>query len=133
MLNKEISFDNFRDEDKTTSGTVEGYVFYGAVMNEFVDIQEYYPSKDYFINSPVCPDNQNQYWYQEDLNEKTIRHWPKYTTLNWFETPDRTKKSRMGIYLKVTASNNKETIKSFGVTEICQYQWYVFRCPIVST
>jgi len=95
---------------QSASGSVEGYVYWGIVTNEFVDIQEYYPSKDYFVGSPVCPDNENQYWYQEDLNEKTIRHWPKYTTLNWFETPDRTKKSRMGIYLKVTASNNKETI-----------------------
>ena len=31
------------------TGTVEGYVFWGAVANEFVDIQEYYPSKDLIL------------------------------------------------------------------------------------
>lgn len=94
----------------SVSGTVEGYVYWGAVANEFVDIQEYYPSKDYFVGSSVCPDNENQYWYQEDLNEQTVRHWPKYTTINWFEAPDRTKKAVMGIYVKVTTSKNKQTI-----------------------
>ena len=99
-----------RDTFATMSGTVEGYIYWGSVNNEFVDIQEYYPSKDYFVQSPVCPDNENQYWYQEELNEKTVRHWPKYTTLNWFEAPDPTKKARMGIFIKVTTSKNKETI-----------------------
>ena len=95
---------------QSASGTVEGYIFYGLPTDEFVDIEEYYPSKDYFVGSPVCPDNENQYWYQEDLNEKTVRHWPKYTTINWFEQPDPTKKSRMGIFLRVTTSTGKETI-----------------------
>ena len=110
-----IDFDNRFDEDKTTSGTVEGYVYYGAVLNEYVDIQEFYPSKDYFITSPVCPDNENQYWYQEELNEKTVRHWPKYTTINWFESPDPTKKARMGIYVNVINNKNKTFLvnKSF--------------------
>jgi PKD repeat protein len=94
----------------TMSGTVEGYIYWGAVINEFVDIQEFYPAKDYYIKSSVCPDNENQYWYQEELNEKTVRHWPKYTTINWFEAPDRTKKGIMGIFLKITNSKNKETI-----------------------
>jgi len=99
-----------RNTFATMSGTVEGYIYWGSVNNEFVDIQEYYPSKDYFVQSPVCPDNENQYWYQEELNEKTVRHWPKYSTLNWFEVPDPTKKARMGIFIKVTTSKNKETI-----------------------
>ena len=129
-----IDFDNFRDEDKTTSGTVEGYVFYGAVMNEFVDIQEYYPSKDYFINSPVCPDNQNQYWYQEELNSSTVRHWPKYTTINWFEAPDPTKKAKMGIFVNIVNDKGKTSFinKSFERNPP-QFDFdYIFRKTILA-
>jgi PKD repeat protein len=129
-----IDFDNFRDEDKTTSGTVEGYVYYGAVMNEFVDIQEYYSSKDYFIVSPVCPDNENQYWYQEELNEKTVRHWPKYTTINWFESPDPTQKARMGIYVNIINEKGKTfTLNKSFVRNAPLFDFdYVFRKTLLA-
>ena len=129
-----IDFDNFIDFDKTTSGTVEGYVYYGAVMNEFVDIQEYYPSKDYFIVSPVCPDNENQYWYQEELNEKTVRHWPKYTTINWFESPDPTQKARMGIYVNIINDKGKTfTLNKSFVRNAPLFDFdYVFRKTLLA-
>ena len=87
-----------------SAGTVEGYFYYGHPYNEFVDIEEYYPSENYFITSSVCPDNQNEYWKDKILDNKTVRQWPKYTTLRWFETHDPTKKGQAGVYLKITNS-----------------------------
>ena len=101
---------DFDPDGKTigiSAGSIEGYVFYGHPYNEFVDIQEYYPSENYFITSPVCPDNENEYWKNKELDSKTVRQWPKYTTLNWFETHDPTKKGQAGYSIRVT--NNKGT------------------------
>jgi hypothetical protein len=76
-----VNFDIASNQIFNYSGSIEGEFFYGLTMDEYVDIDEYYPSENYFITSPVCPDNENEYWKLSDPNENTIRQWPKYTTL----------------------------------------------------
>jgi hypothetical protein len=83
-----IDFDIASKQVFNYSGSVEGEFFYGMTMDEYVDIDEYYPSENYFIKSSVCPDNENEYWKLKDPNEITIRQWPKYTTLRWYELPN---------------------------------------------
>ncbi len=82
-----IPYNRFADEIAVVSGTIEGVMYYGTPTNEFVSIDEYYPSENYFIPAGNnCGDD--EFWKLRKLDEKTIRQWPKYTTLNWFEAPD---------------------------------------------
>jgi len=98
--------------DKVFSGSVEGEFFVGLNTNEFVEIDEYYPSENYFIRSPVCPDNEDEYWKNKELTKETVRQWPKYTSLNWYETVDPTSKAYVGIRLKFT--NPKGQVTEFS-------------------
>ena len=102
------------------SGTIEGVIYYGTPMNEFVGIDEYYPSENYFLPSASnCGDD--EYWKPKKLDKNTVRQWPKYTTLNWFEAPDTSKKSVMGILIKHTDSKGKTQFYSksfYGNTSI---------------
>ena len=98
--------------DKVFSGSVEGEFFVGLNTNEFVEIDEYYPSENYFIGSPVCPDNEDEYWKNKELSKETVRQWPKYTSLNWYETVDPTSKAYVGIRLKFT--NPKGQVTEFS-------------------
>jgi hypothetical protein len=101
-----VPFDANNFDVVAVSGTIEGVMYYGTPMNEFVGIDEYYPSENYFIPAGNnCGDD--EFWKLRKLDEKTIRQWPKYTTLNWFEAPDTSKKSVMGILIKHTDSNGK--------------------------
>jgi PKD repeat protein len=98
--------------DKTLSGSIEGEFFVGLGTNEFVDIDEYYPSENYFIGSSVCPDNEDEYWKNKDLTKDTIRQWPKYTSLNWYESIDPKSKSYVGLKIKFT--NPKGQVTTFS-------------------
>jgi PKD repeat protein len=98
--------------DRTFSGSIEGEFFVGLGTNEFVDIDEYYPSENYFIGSPVCPDNNDEYWRNKELTKDTIRQWPKYTSLNWYETIDPKSKGYVGLKIKFT--NPKGQITTFS-------------------
>ena len=98
--------------DKVFSGSVEGEFFVGLNTNEFVEIDEYYPSENYFIGSPVCPDNEDEYWKNKELTKETVRQWPKYTSLNWYEAVDPTSKAYVGIRLKFT--NPKGQVTEFS-------------------
>jgi PKD repeat protein len=113
---EDIPFDPNGKSVGLSAGTVEGYFYYGHPYNEFVDIQEYYPSENYFITSPVCPDNQNEYWKDKDLDDKTVRQWPKYTTLRWFETHDPNKKGQAGVYLKISNSKGNRIFSRNFIT-----------------
>ena len=104
-------YDKVNKPDKILSGSVEGEFFVGLGTNEFVDIDEYYPSENYFIGSSVCPDNEDEYWKNKDLTKETVRQWPKYTSLNWYEAVDPTKKSFVGVKIKFT--NPKGQISTF--------------------
>ena len=95
--------------DKVLSGSVEGEFFVGLGTNEFVDIDEYYPSENYFSGSPVCPDNEDEFWRNKELTKDTVRQWPKYTSLNWYETIDRNSKSYVGYKLKFTNPKGQVT------------------------
>jgi PKD repeat protein len=103
--------------DKTLSGSIEGEFFVGLGTNEFVDIDEYYPSENYFIGSPVCPDNEDEYWKNKELTKDTVRQWPKYTSLNWYEAIDPKSKSYVGLKLKFTNPKGQVTTfsKSFEI------------------
>lgn len=92
------------------SGTVEGYVFNGTPLSEYVEISEHYPLKETRV--PNTCNTTNQVWVPEELTEKTVRQWPKYTTVNWFEAPDFKSKGRMGIFVTHTKSNGQ--VSNFG-------------------
>ncbi len=115
-----VPFDANNFDVVAVSGTIEGVMYYGTPMNEFVGIDEYYPSENYFIPAGNnCGDD--EFWKLRKLDEKTIRQWPKYTTLNWFEAPDTSKKSVMGILIKHTDSNGKTQFYSrsfYGNTSV---------------
>jgi hypothetical protein len=104
-----IDFDIASKQVFNYSGSVEGEFFYGMTMDEYIDIDEYYPSENYFIKSPVCPDNENEYWKLKDLNEITIRQWPKYTTLRWYELPNPKYKVSCGFKIKTFNSRGNST------------------------
>ena len=87
------------------SGTVEGYVFDGNPLSEFVEISEHYPLKETRV--PNTCNTTNQVWVPDQLNEKTVRQWPKYTTIDWFESINPNLKSRFGIYVQHTKSNGQ--------------------------
>ena len=57
----------------------------------------------------------NQVWSPEDLTEKTVRQWPKYTTLNWFESINPNLKAKNGIYIIHTKSNGQTSIFSKSI------------------
>jgi PKD repeat protein len=109
-----IDFDIASKQVFNYSGSVEGEFFYGMTMDEYVDIDEYYPSENYFIKSPVCPDNENEYWKLKDLNETTIRQWPKYTTLKWYELPNPKYKVTCGF--KIKTFNSKGNVTTISKT-----------------
>ena len=103
--------------NKIMSGSIEGEFFVGLGTNEFVDIDEYYPSENYFIGSPVCPDNEDEFWKNKELTKDTVRQWPKYTSLNWYETIDPESKSYVGLKIKFTNPKGQVTtfVKTFVI------------------
>jgi len=98
---------------RDVSGTVEGYFFDGKPLSEFVEISEHYPLKETRV--PNACQSTNQVWSPEDLTEKTVRQWPKYTTINWFELINTNLKARNGIYIIHTKSNGQTSIFSKSI------------------
>jgi PKD repeat protein len=111
-------YDFINKPNKSASGSIEGEFFVGLGTNEFVDIDEYYPSENYFIGSPVCPDNEDEFWKNKDLTQETVRQWPKYTSLNWYESVDPKTKSYVGIKIKFT--NPKGQLTTYTKTFLIQ-------------
>ena len=85
-------------------GSIEGYVYDNDPLNEYVDISEYYPSEAQKIPGN-CPGSLDELWFNKKLDKDTVRQWPKYTTLNWFEAPNPLGKRTLGIYIKHTSNN----------------------------
>lgn len=91
---------------RTIRGSIEGYFFDNEPLDEYVEVSEYYPSE--VKKTPGnCPGSTDEYWVNKDLDENTVRQWPKYTTLNWFETTNPKGKRTVGIVVFHTDSNNK--------------------------
>ena len=115
-----VPYDPNSQEVVRVTGTIEGTMYFGMPMNEFVGIDEYYPSENYFLPSASnCGDD--EYWKPKNLDKNTVRQWPKYTTLNWFELSDTTKKSVMGIYIQHTNSKGQKQVFSktyYGNTSV---------------
>ena len=91
---------------RTIRGSIEGYVYDNDPLNEFVEISEYYPS-EVQTKPGNCPGSTDEFWTEKKLDENLVRQWPKYTTLNWFESPDPKGKRTVGIYIKHTSSDGK--------------------------
>ena len=91
---------------RTIRGTIEGYVYDNDPLDEFVEISEYYPS-EVQTRPGNCPGSTDEFWIEKKLDENLVRQWPKYTTLNWYESPDPKGKRTIGIYIKHTSSDGK--------------------------
>lgn len=96
---------------KIINGTVEGYFYEDIARNEYISIEEHYPVSKLLEFS--SPDNCGTItFYQNDKpNKDTVRHFPKYTTLNWYEAPDPKKKNSIGVVVNYT---NKGGVKKFS-------------------
>lgn len=94
---------------KKISGTVEGYFYEDISRNEYISIEEHYPVSKVFEFPTNCGPIT---FYQNDKpNKDTVRHFPKYTTLNWYEAPDPKKKNSIGVIVNYT---NKGRVKKFS-------------------
>jgi len=111
---------------RNVSGTIEGYVYENSPHNEFVDIEEYYPSENYFQISPVCPDNENEYWRNLPLDSKTVRQFPRYTSLNWYEMPDPTRKGTAGVVITHTSSKGTSNFRRDTKTNSALFTAYEY-------
>ena len=80
----------FKRYTKPIDATIEGYIYENSGHTEYISIEEHYPVSKLF----EWPDNCGPITiYQNDKpNKDTVRHFPKYTTLNWFEARDPKKK-----------------------------------------
>jgi PKD repeat protein len=88
-------------------GSIEGFIFDNEPLDEYVEVSEYYPS-EVQTRPGNCPGSLDEFWVDKKLDQNTVRQWPKYTSLRWFETPNPRGKRTLGIYVK-HISGNKET------------------------
>jgi len=94
------------------SGTIKAKVYTAAPYLEYVDINEHYP-----LDGPYEYDNcGSEFYIPADLTEETVRQWPKYTTIDWFELLDTRKTAvcSMAIYAEFTS---KKGIKTYGASK----------------
>jgi hypothetical protein len=56
-----VPYDPNSQEVVGVSGTIEGTIYFGMPMNEFVGIDEYYPSENYFLPS-VSNCGDDEFW-----------------------------------------------------------------------
>ena len=103
---------NLRRYRKTISGTVEGYFYDNLGTTELISIDEYYPVTELFKFPDNCGDI--TIFQADKPNLETIKHFPKYTTLNWYEAVDPKKKPSIGIVVKYTSKNTNKTFKRSG-------------------
>lgn len=85
-------------------GSIEGFIFDNDPLDEYVDISEYYPS-EVKTRPGNCPGSLDEFWVNKKLDKDTVRQWPKYTTLKWFEAPNPKGKRTLGIYVKHQSGN----------------------------
>ena len=96
---------------KIVSGSVEGTVFYGAPLDEYVSIEEFFPSEIKTEPSRTGCGN-DEFVVQKEFDKNTVRQFPRYTTLNWFELIRPSSSGTMGI--KLTAVNSKGQVNEFS-------------------
>ena len=96
---------------KIVSGSVEGTVFYGAPLDEYVSIEEFFPSEIKTEPSRTGCGN-DEFVVQKEFDKNTVRQFPRYTTLNWFELVRPSSSGTMGI--KLTAVNSKGQVNEFS-------------------
>ena len=96
---------------KIVSGSVEGTVFYGTPLEEYVSIDEFFPSKiETQPSSSGCGDD--EIVTQKDFDKNSVRQFPRYTTLNWFEMIKPNTTGTMGITLTAVNSKGKTNVFS---------------------
>ena len=94
------------------SGTVRAKISLSAPYLEYVDINEHYP-----LEGPFKYDNcGSEYYIPADLTEETVRQWPKYTTVDWFELLDTRKSATCSMSINVEFLG-KKGIKTFGASK----------------
>lgn len=94
------------------SGSVKAQVSLSSPYLEYVDINEHYP-----LEGPFEYDNcGSEYYIPADLTEETVRQWPKYTTIDWFELLDTRKNAVCSMSINVTFLGNKGN-KTFGASK----------------
>jgi hypothetical protein len=94
-------------EFKQVTGSVEGTVYFGAPLEEYVQIDEFLPSKiQTKPSSSGCGDD--EVVVLKDLDKDTVRQFPRYTTLNWFEMIKPNSSASMGIELTATDSKGRQ-------------------------
>jgi PKD repeat protein len=106
--------ENSRKYKKTISGTVEGYFYDNLGTSEFISIDEYYPVTEAF-KFPAGDCGDITFFKADKPNLETIKHFPKYTTLNWYEAVDPKKKKSSGIVVKYTSKRVNKTFRRSGV------------------
>ena len=88
------------------TGSVEGEVYFGAPLEEYVEIDEFLPSEiKTKPSSSGCPDD--EIVSVKDLDKNTVRQFPRYTTINWFEMTKPNSTGKMGIILKTVDSKGR--------------------------
>ncbi len=88
------------------TGSVEGEVYFGAPLEEYVEIDEFLPSEiKTQPSSSGCGDD--EIVSVKDLDKNTVRQFPRYTTINWFEMTKPNSTGRMGIILKTVDSKGR--------------------------
>lgn len=105
--------ENSRRYRKIISGTVEGYFYDNLGTLELISIDEYYPVSEAFKLPADCGDI--TIFKTDKPNKDTVRHFPKYTTLNWYEAIDPKKKASSGIVVKYTGKRVNKTFRRSGV------------------
>jgi hypothetical protein len=89
-------------------GSIEGFIFDNEPLDEYVEVSEYYPS-EVQTRPGNCPGSLDEFWVDKKLDQNTVRQWPKYTSLRWFETPNPKGKRTLGIYVKHQSGNKTTT------------------------
>ena len=96
---------NLRDFGVFT-GSVEGEVYFGAPLEEYVEIDEFLPSEiKTQPSSSGCGDD--EIVSVKELDKNTVRQFPRYTTINWFEMTKPNSTGKMGIILRTVDSKGK--------------------------
>ena len=91
---------------KQVTGSIEGTVYFGAPLEEYVEINEFLPSEiQTKPSSSGCGDD--EIVVLKDLDKDTVRQFPRYTTLNWFEMFKPNSFSQMGVEIVATDSKGK--------------------------
>ena len=94
------------------TGTVKAKIALSSPYLEYVDINEHFP-----LDGPYEYDNCGSEFYNPaDLTEETVRQWPKYTTIDWFELLDTRKNATCSLSINVDFISSEGT-KNFGASK----------------